>query len=272
MKDMTAVVTGAARGIGRACALRLAEQGADLVLVDIGADLPAVGYPLASEHQLSATAKQCRAAGVEVEVVVGDVRDAAVADSAAAVALDRFGRIDILVNCAGIAGPAGAAVHEVSQHDWSLVLGVNLDGPWQLIRAVAPAMIQQRSGSIINIASTAGLVGYRYFAAYVASKHGLVGLTKAAALDLAPYGIRVNAVCPGSVRDDPLMDGRMLTGIAESLRIPAGEHEAVFSEQQPMNVLVEPHDVADAVAWLAGSGSTRTTGSTVVIDAGFTAR
>jgi NAD(P)-dependent dehydrogenase (short-subunit alcohol dehydrogenase family) len=266
------VVTGAARGLGRAIATALAREGTDLVLVDIGTDLPAVGYPMGTLAQLQATAAACRAHGAAVELVVGDVRAASTADESAACAVDRFGRIDILVNCAGLAGPSGKAVHELTVDEWTLVMDVNVTAVWQMIRAVAPTMVDQHHGSIINIGSTAGTVGYRHFAGYVASKHALVGLTKASALDLAPYGIRVNAVCPGSIRDDLELDGRMLAAIADYLAVPADIYETVFRQQQPANALVEAQDVASAVTWLAGDGSRSTTGTTIVVDGGFTAR
>lgn len=267
-----AIVTGAARGAGRAAALGLARAGFDLVLVDIAADLPGIGYPMASRRQLESAAAACRAAGASVETVVGDLRDPATAETAAGSARDRFGRIDALVSCAGVAGPSGKPVYELTAAEWSMVVDVNLTAVWQGIRAVAPTMIEQRKGSIVNISSTAGVVGYRYFASYVASKHGLVGLTKAAALDLAPFGVRVNAVCPGSIRDDLEMDGRMLSAIADYLDVPNASYEAVFREQQPMNALVEPEDVAGAVVWLAGDESKRTTGTTIVVDGGFSVR
>ena len=267
-----AVVTGAARGLGRAISLALARAGHDLVLVDIGTDLPGVGYPMATVAQLEATAASCRQEGSAVELVVGDVRSPSTADEAAACAIERFGRIDTLVNCAGLAGPSGKAVHEFSPAEWTLIMEVNLHAPWQMIRAIAPAMVSRRRGSIINIASTAGVVGYRYFAGYVASKHGVIGLTKASALDLAPLGVRVNAVAPGSIRDDLELDGRMLSAIADYLSVPGATYETDFRQQQPTNALVEAKDVASAVLWLAGDGSRSTTGSTIVVDGGFSTR
>jgi NAD(P)-dependent dehydrogenase (short-subunit alcohol dehydrogenase family) len=268
----TAIVTGAARGVGRAVATSLAQAGYDLVLVDIGADIPGVGYPMGTPRQLEATADACRARDAIVETLIGDVRRPETGDQAVACARDRFGRIDTLVNCAGLAGPSGRAVHELEFAEWTLVMDVNLNAVWQMIRSVAPTMVGQRHGSVVNISSTAGVVGYRSFASYVTSKHGLIGLTKAAALDLAPHGIRVNAVSPGSIRDEPELDGRMLSAIADYLAVPAEVHEAVFREQQPTNALVEAEDVASAVVWLAGDGSRSTTGATVVVDGAFSVR
>jgi NAD(P)-dependent dehydrogenase (short-subunit alcohol dehydrogenase family) len=267
-----AVVTGAARGLGRAIATALARNGSDLLLVDIGGDLPGIGYPMGTPAQLEETAASCRKHGAVVELVIGDLRSETTADEVAETAIDRFGRIDVLVNCAGLAGPSGKAVHDLSRAEWSLVMDVNLNAVWQMIRAVAPGMVRNRRGSIVNISSTAGVVGYRHFAAYTASKHGLIGLTKAAALDLAPHGVRVNAVSPGSVRDDLALDGRMLSAIAGYLSVPDNEYETVFRQQQPTNALVEADDVAAAVLWLAGDGARSTTGTTLVVDGGFTAR
>ncbi|MFE7717947.1 SDR family oxidoreductase [Nocardia rhizosphaerihabitans] len=266
-----ALVTGAARGIGRACAVALAESGFSLVLVDIGADTPEVPYPLGSESQLEYTRDLCLEAGANTEIVLGDVRSAADVDAAIEVAIQRFGRLDAVVNCAGIVRPSGRSVDLVSEDDWATMLDINLTGPFRVLSASARIMKQQGSGSIVNIASTAGLVGYRNFAGYVASKHGLVGLTKAAALDLAPHGVRVNAVCPGSVHDDPELESIMLGEVAAALEL-AGDHEQTFVRDQPSNALVRAQDVAETVVWLASARSRSVVGSVVTVDGGFTSR
>ncbi|MGW1592771.1 SDR family oxidoreductase [Streptomyces sp. NPDC002343] len=268
----TAVITGAARGLGRATALACAAQGADLVLLDICADLPGVPYPLGTPGQLEHTAALCRAAGSAVLTAAADIRDTASVQEALAAAYDRFGRIDVLVNNAGIAAPSGKRVHEISEAEWALMIDVDLSGAWRMIREAGRAMCAQRSGSIVNIASTAGLVGYRHFAGYVAAKHGVIGLTKAAALDYAPMKVRVNAVCPGSVRDEASAEGRMLAEIARALDVPVGEHEQAFTEAQPMNALIEPVDVAAAVVYLACDDARQVTGSVLTVDGGFTTR
>jgi SDR family mycofactocin-dependent oxidoreductase len=267
-----AVVTGAARGIGRTCAVAFAEEGADLVLVDVGHDVPGVPYPLGSASQLEYTARLCRERGASVLVAAADVRDLASVQGVVDDAVARFGRVDVVVNNAGIAAPSGKAVHDITPEEWELMLDVDLSGAWRMISAVGRLMSRQRAGSIVNIASTAGLVGYRNFAGYVAAKHGLVGLTRAAALDLAPLKVRVNALCPGSVRDDALVEGRMLAEIARSLEVPVEEHEETFVAAQPMNALIEPEDVAAAAVWLASDESRQVTGSVITVDGGFTAR
>lgn len=267
-----AMITGAARGVGRACATSFAREGADLVLLDVARDIPGVPYPLGTTSQLEYTAKLCCELGVAVQTHRVDVRELDAVEAAAATARARFGRIDALVNCAGIAAPAGKTTHEIDEAEWQLMIDVDLTGAWRTIRAVAGLMAEQRSGSIVNVVSTAGVVGYRRFAAYVAAKHGLIGLTKAAALDYAPAAVRVNALCPGSIRDAPELEGRMLAEIARSLDVPVDDHEEAFVLGQPMNALVEPDAVADAAVWLASDESRQMTGSVLTVDAGFTAR
>ncbi|TDD04715.1 NAD(P)-dependent oxidoreductase [Nonomuraea diastatica] len=268
----TAVITGAARGLGRATAQAFAREGADLVLIDIARDLPGVPYPLGTPSQLRHTEELCRQAGVAVLVKEADVRDLSVVEDAVTMAADRFGAVDVLVNNAGIAAPSGKVTHEIDEHEWQLMLDVDLSGAWRAIRAVGKLMSERGSGSIVNVASTAGLVGYRHFAGYVAAKHGLIGLTKAAALDYAPRQVRVNAVCPGSVRDDPQVEGRMLAEIARSLDVPVGTHEETFLQAQPSNALIEPDAVASAAVWLASDESRQVTGSVLTVDGGFTTR
>ncbi|WP_405981988.1 SDR family oxidoreductase [Streptomyces sp. NBC_00158] len=272
LEGKVVLITGAARGLGRACAVRFAREGAFLVLADIGADIDGVPYPLGSAAQLTHTARLCGQEGASVLSLRLDVRDSGSVAAGVGQALDRFGTIDVLVNNAGIAAPSGKAVHEITDDEWAMMLDVDLSGAWRMMRAVAPGMIANRCGSIVNISSTAGVVGYRHFAGYVAAKHGLVGLTKAAALDYAPHRIRVNALCPGSVRDDPTVDGRMLSEIARSLDVPVEEHEEVFLQAQPMNSLMNPADVAGAALWLAADDSPQVTGTVLTIDGGFTAR
>jgi NAD(P)-dependent dehydrogenase (short-subunit alcohol dehydrogenase family) len=266
------VVTGAARGLGRACAVAFAREGADLALVDIAGDLDGVPYSLGTASQLAHTAALCRAHGSAVLTIRADVRDLAQVERAVTDAHERFGAIDVLVNNAGIAAPAGKPAHEIAEREWALMIDVDLSGAWRMTKAVGAIMAARRAGSIVNVASTAGLVGYRNFAAYVAAKHGLIGLTKATALDYAPVKVRVNALCPGSVRDDQQAEGRMLSEIARALEVPAAEHEAAFLEAQPMNALIEPADVAGAAVWLACDESRQVTGSVVTVDGGFTAR
>ncbi|MFF3322767.1 SDR family oxidoreductase [Streptomyces sp. NPDC002889] len=272
LSGKAALITGAARGLGRACAVAFAREGADLMLLDVAGDLPGVPYPLGSASQLAYTAEVCRDQGVAVHTRQVDVRDLAQVEAATADMVARYGRVDVLVNNAGIAAPSGKAAHEIDEHEWQLMIDVDLSGAWRTIRAAGGRMTAQGSGSIINVASTAGLVGYRHFAGYVAAKHGLIGLTKAVALDYAPRKVRVNALCPGSVRDDPQVEGRMLAEIARSLEVPVAEYEETFVQAQPMNALIDPGDIAAAAVFLASDESRQVTGSVLSVDGGFTAR
>ncbi|HEX6359940.1 SDR family oxidoreductase [Actinophytocola sp.] len=272
LASKAAIITGAARGIGRACAVAFAREGAGLVLVDIAKDLPGVPYPLGSASQLAHTADLCRDHGVIVLTAEADVREPADSAEVAGLAHERFGQVDVLVNNAGIAAPSGKPVHEITEDEWRLMIDVDLSGAWRMTRAVAAMMTGRRAGSIINVSSTAGLVGYRNFAGYVVAKHGLIGLTRAAALDYAPMKVRVNALCPGSVRDAAWVEGRMLSEIARALDVPVTDHEDTFVQAQPMNALVEPEDVAAAALWLASDESRQVTGSVLTVDGGFTVR
>ncbi|MCS7483568.1 SDR family oxidoreductase [Umezawaea endophytica] len=272
MSGKLVMITGAARGIGRACATAFAADGADLVLLDVAQDLPGVPYPLGSRSQLETTADLCRDHGVSVTTERVDIRDTAGVAAVVDRTLERHGRIDVLVNNAGLVSPSGKPVHQVTDDDWQLMIDVDLTGAFRMMRLVLPGMVRRGSGAVVNIASTAGLVGYRHFAGYVAAKHGLIGLTKAAALDYAPHGVRVNAVCPGSVKDDPDLEGVMLAEIARCLELTGTEHEKTFVATQPTNRLVRAQDVAASVRWLASDDATDVTGSIVAVDGGYTVR
>jgi NAD(P)-dependent dehydrogenase (short-subunit alcohol dehydrogenase family) len=264
------IVSGAARGIGRATATRLARDGAVLALTDIAEQIADVPYPMGTLDQLEHTVELCHAEGAEAVGMAADVRDLKSVRAVVTDTLDRFGRIDGVVNNAGVVAPAGYLVHELAEQAWNVVLDINLSGTWRLLHCASAVMARQRQGSIVNIASTAGQVGYRGFAAYVASKHGVIGLTRTAVLDLGPFGVRVNAVCPGSVRDDPVIEGRMLEAIGDALSLSRAEHEAVLIQNQPNNSLVEADSVADSVRWLLSDGSRHVTGAALTVDGGYT--
>jgi NAD(P)-dependent dehydrogenase (short-subunit alcohol dehydrogenase family) len=265
-------VTGAARGVGRAIALAFAAQGESLLLTDVCAAVDDVPYPLGTREQLEETAERCRALGSAVVAEPADVRDQAAVSAAVARSRAELGPVDVLVNNAGLVGPAGVAAHELSEAAWSLVVDVDLSGPWRCAKAVLPEMIERRRGAIVNVSSTAGLVAFPLFANYVAAKHGLLGLTKALALDYAPYGIRVNAVCPTSVRDEPDLAGTMLHGVAGMLGLELEDYEALSLPHHPLGSLVEAREVAATVLWLASDAAAHITGAAIPLDAGFTAR
>lgn len=272
LDERVAIVTGAARGIGRACAVALASAGADLALIDVAVDIEGCTYPLGTAAQLRTTRDLCREQGVAVTIHRADVRDRASCADVVDDVLDRLGRADVLVNNAGLATPAGRPAHELDEAQWQLMVDVDLTGAWRMMSLVVPHMLDRGEGSVVNVASTAGVVGYPHFANYTAAKHGLVGLTRAAALDYAAAGVRVNALCPGSVRDEPELEGRMLGGIADALDLPAGHREQVFVDSQPTRQLVRADDVASTCLWLASAASRGVTGSVITVDGGYSAR
>ncbi len=272
LEGKSVLITGAARGIGRAASIAFAEEGAEMVLVDICANVDLCPYPLGTAEQLAETAERCRLHGTRVLALTADVRDQTQVDDAVHRALEQFGRIDVLVNNAGIVAPAGRRGEELSDDEWRLLIDTNLTGTWRVMKATVPSMIRRRSGSVINVASTAGLVGFGFFAGYVSAKHGVVGLTKAMAIDLAPFRIRVNAVCPGLVRDDPDLGGRMLLAVAESLQLPLDRYEEAFKQSHVLHALVEPDDVARVCVFLASDEAVHVTGTAIPVDAGFVAK
>jgi NAD(P)-dependent dehydrogenase (short-subunit alcohol dehydrogenase family) len=152
------------------------------------------------------------------------------------------------------------------------MIDVDLNGPWRCARAVLPDMLARRGGAIVNVASTAGLVAFPFFANYVAAKHGLIGLTRALALDYAPHAIRVNAVCPTSIRDEPELDSAMLAGVASMLEVDREDYEALSLPHHPLGSLVSAGDVASAIVWLCSAGAASVTGAVIPVDGGFTAR
>jgi NAD(P)-dependent dehydrogenase (short-subunit alcohol dehydrogenase family) len=267
-----ALISGAGRGLGRAIAVQFAREGADLCLLDYGAVGPTPLSTLATTEQLDYSTKLCRDLGAVAIAVTADIKIVDQLEDAIDVALNRFGRIDILVNTAGVAGPSGNALHTVSEIEWSHILDTNLTGTWRLSKLIARHMLEAGGGSIVNISSTAGLVGYPSFCAYTASKHGVVGLTRAAALDYAMNSIRVNAICPGSIRDDPDLESEMLGSIAADLKLSNSDYQFEFRSRQPDNQLVDPFSIAKAAVWLASDDAVGVTGSILTIDGGYTAR
>ncbi len=268
----TVFITGAARGIGRATAVAFAEAGDNLLLTDICAPIEGCPYPLATRDDLDETAARCRDRGSAVAVAVADVRRPEQVEAAVQHGRAELGPIDVLVNNAGLVGPAGVPAHELSEEAWGLVVDVDLGGVWRCARAVLPDMVARRSGVIVNISSTAGLVAFPLFANYVAAKHGVIGLTRALALDYAPYSIRVNAVCPTSVRDEPQLASGMLHGVADMLGVGLDDYEGLSLPHHPLGSLIVGSDVAGAVTWLASDAAARITGAVLPVDAGFTAR
>jgi SDR family mycofactocin-dependent oxidoreductase len=259
-----AFITGAAHGQGRATALALAGEGARIAGFDVARPLAYPGYTMGSPNELETLAAACAELGTECLTFAGDVRDDAAVTRAIETTAARFGRIDILFNNAGIC--AYGLAHELTEEAWDAMLDINLKGAWLVARRVIPLMIRQRSGVIINNSSIAGLRGMNRLSHYAASKWGLTGLTKSWAIELAPYGIRVNSVHPTGV-NTPMNDG---------LAALEGLTPREIAERSAGNLLpvpwIEPEDVANAVLYLASDKARYVTGAPLVIDAGLLSR
>lgn len=263
-----AIVTGAARGQGRAIALALAEAGADVAICDVGAAaMPTVGYTMGGA--LDAVAQEIAGHGRKVVAMACDVRDQAQVDALFTATQAAFGRVDILVNNAGIL-TGGIPAHELDDATWSTMLDVNLTGAWRMARAAVRLMIAQgEGGRIVNIASVAGHVGTPGFAHYCASKHGMMGLTRAMAAELAGHKITVNAVCPGLV-DTPMV-AHATDGLAAAQGISV---DAAYELQLTPHLIKEritPEQSAAAVMYLVSEAARVVTGSALMIDAGWSA-
>lgn len=261
-------ITGAGRGQGRSHALTFAAEGASLALVDICEDIDVIRYPLGTAEQLEETARRCRELGAKVYTSACDVRDEASVQAAVDGALAELGRIDVLVNNAGISSPAGPT-HGLTEDGWNAGIDINLSGVWRTSKAVLPGMIERNDGVIINISSAAGLRGMGSNVSYVAAKHAVVGLTKSMAIDYAANNVRVNCICPGSVRDVDDLDSLLLKGVAQEWNVPLDVHEKEFASYHLIDELIEPADISQACIYLAGPHSTRTTGAILSVDAGF---
>jgi len=267
-----ALVTGAARGQGRAYAVRLARDGADLILGDIcGPVSPSIPYESATPDDLAETVRLVRAEGVSVHSATVDIRDDAALRRLVADGLERFGRLDVVVANAGVL--SWGRLWELSDEQWNTVIDVNLTGTWRTLRAVIPAMIDAgNGGSIIIVSSASGVKATPGNGHYSASKHGLTALTNTLALELGEYGIRVNSIHPYSVAT-PMIENDSMLGILQ--KHPNYLHAFAPMPYQPVpkgdsqrSDFMTADDVADVVVWLAGDGSGNLSGSQINIDRG----
>ncbi len=248
LQDRVALVTGAGSGIGRASALAFTHQGARVVLADV------------DEQGGHETARLLAAAGGETVFVRADVSQAAEVEHLIARVITTYGRLDYAHNNAGILG-ALAPTADCTEENWDEVIQVNLTGTWLCLRAEIRWMQAHGGGAIVNTASTDALAGARNRPAYVASKHGIAGLTKAAALEYARAGIRVNAVCPAAIRT-PMR--RLVTG-------GKPEIEALVDDYHPIGRQGTPEEVAAAVVWLCSDAASFITGHLLAVDGGVLA-
>ena len=260
-----ALVTGAAHGQGRAIALALAGAGADIAAYDVAADIAFPAYPQGTPDELTSLVAEVEAAGRRALAFTGDVRDAAAVEAAVAGTVDELGGIDILVNNAGIV--AYAAADEMTEDEWDAMIGVNLKGPFLVGRAAIPHLKARGGGVIVNNSSVMGLRGGNRLSHYVASKHGLTGLTRAWAIELAPFGIRVVSIHPTGV-NTPMNDG--LAALEGSTPLEIAERSA--GNLLPGVPWVETSDVAELVLYLVSDRARYVTGSQFVLDAGLLTR
>ncbi len=243
------LVTGGASGIGRATALRFARGGARVVLADVDREGGEETVHLATSE------------GADAVFVKADVRSASDVEAMVAFAVQTFGRLDFAFNNAGVLG-SGAAMIDFTEDDWDEVMGINLKGVWLCMKYEIPAMIQSGGGAIVNVSSVAGLVGSQHSPAYAASKHGVVGLTKTAALQYAPQGIRVNCVCPAAVYS-PMLETLVTRNPQVGDRLLAS---------QPNGRFASPAEIAEVVVWLCSDAASFVTGAALPVDGGYTAQ
>src|SRR5215204_1503236 len=245
-----ALVTGAASGIGRATVLLFAREGASVVVSNVAVE--------GGEETVSLVEGE----GGRATFVKADVSDAAEVEALIRRTVEAYGRLDYAFNNAGIERPMATNTAHHSDEDWDRVIGINLKGVWLCMKHEIPRMLEHRGGSIVNNSSVAGLVGFAGSSAYAASKHGIVGLTKTAALEYAQSGIRVNAVCPGLIRT-PMVE-RYVGGSAET--------EAQFAAVEPVGRMGSAEEVAEAVVWLCSEAASFVTGHAMAVDGAYVAR
>ena len=249
MKGKVALVTGAGSGIGRATSLVFAREGAKVIVADL------------AEGPVQATVDLITAGGGEASGVTADVSNTGDVKRMVSETVSRFGRIDAAFNNAGIHTGVRIPFHEYPEDEWDRVIGVNLKGVWLCIKYEAPVMLENGGGAIVNTSSVAALVAGQGTSAYTASKHGVAGLTKSAAMDYARQGIRVNSVAPGEIWT-PMMD-LIITSNNFS--------KAQKDDEQPIGRMGKPEEIAEVVVWLCTDAASYVTGHVFPIDGGYMA-
>jgi NAD(P)-dependent dehydrogenase (short-subunit alcohol dehydrogenase family) len=265
LEGKVAIVTGGARGNGFAAAKLMAEEGADVVIADICEDMPTIPYAMSTPDTMAQAVENIKQMGRKALGIKCDVRKASDVEAMVQQTLDTFGRIDILVNNAG--NSSMMAIVDMSEQEWDEVLDTHLKGTFLCCKYAVPKMIEQHSGKVINISSVGGHRGFGLGAHYCAAKHGIIGLTKSLAMEVADHNVNVNVVCPGTVWTP------MMQGVAAFFGMEAEEAKEqflaghLFKDREIM-----PEDIGRAVLWLATDDSRCITGQSVLVDAGWTCR
>ncbi len=251
--EQVTIITGAASGIGKACAIRFAQEGANVACLDF------------NQAANQSTAAECQALGVQTIAMACNVTEAETLKSAVEATMAKWGRVDILVAAAGIY--SGAPLSEVSLEQWQRLIDINLTGVFLSNQAVAEIMMAQKSGSIINISSMAGKTSWPASAEYSASKSGVIGLTRSVAMELAPFGATVNAICPGNTLTEMVKNVAAEVGPRDGLT--AKEWLQLRAKECPMKRMAEPWEIAGVVAFLASKDSRYLTGQAIEVDGGM---
>lgn len=270
VEGKVAFITGAARGQGRAHPVRMAQEGADIIAVDICRQIDSVLIPLSSPEDLAETADMVKNAGGRIHTAEVDVRDYDALKAAVDAGVEEFGKLDIIVANAGI-GNGGQTLDKTGEPDWDDMIGVNLSGVWKTVKAGVPHILAGgNGGSIILTSSVGGLKAYPHTGHYVAAKHGVVGLMRTFAVELGAQNIRVNSVHPTNVNTPLFMNEPTMKLFRPDLENPGPEDMKVVG--QLMHTLpigwVEPEDIANAVLFLASDEARFITGVTLPVDGG----
>lgn len=248
-EEKVALVTGAASGIGRATALAFSREGAKVVVADVQVE--------GGQETVSMIEK----AGGEAIFVKTDVSKSSEVEAMVKKTIEAYGRLDYAYNNAGIEGDT-APTADCTEDNWDRTININLKGVWLGMKYEIPEMLKQGKGAIVNCSSVAGLVGFLGIPAYTASKHGILGLTKTAALEYAKTGLRINAVCPGVIR----------TPMIERFTRGDDQAEAQLTAMEPIGRVGEPEEIASAVVWLCSDAASFVTGHSMVVDGGLVAQ
>jgi SDR family mycofactocin-dependent oxidoreductase len=260
-----AFITGAARGQGRSHAVRLAQEGADIIAIDICGEAAVVPYPVATRADLDETVRAVEAEDRRIVARVADVRDQGALDAAVADGIAELGGLDVVVANAGIS--SWGRVWEMEEAQWQAMIDINLTGVWHTFKSAIPAMIEQgRGGSIVAIASVAGIKSLPAQAHYSAAKHGVVGLTKTTAIELGPYGIRVNSIHPWGVATAMALEDPTVPELLGAYPHFMGSFGSILSDVP----LADSADISNAVVYLASDLSRCVTGIQLPVDMGAT--